>query len=227
MDPKAETSAMLWTGGKDSSLALYEANKSGCTIKTLVTFVPPNPNFLCHPISVMKRQADALLLPHKTIEVTQPIKQKYVNAVKSLKKELGITTLITGDLGAISGHINWIRECCEEADLKVITPLWGQRGSQIIKKLLRLKFTAVFSCVKAPWFDSDWLGSKLDSSTFEKLLSLSERTGIDICGEQGEYHTIILEGPIFQKNIRIDASQRRQKGPLMYLDVQELSLVSK
>jgi len=227
MDPKAETSAMLWTGGKDSSLALYEANKLGYTVKTLITFVPPNPNFLCHPISVMKRQADALLLPHKTIEVTQPLKQNYVKAIQSLKKELGITTLITGDLGEISGHINWIRECCEETDLKALTPLWGQRGSQIIEKLIKLKFTAVFSCVKEPWFDSDWLGGELDSSAFEKLLSLSKKTGIDICGEQGEYHTITLEAPMFQKNIRIDTSTRTRKGPLMYLEIQKLSLVSK
>ena len=74
-----QNAAMLWTGGKDSSMALYEANQNGYCVRCLVTFAPPEPNFLAHPLSFIKMQAQALALPHyvcpsarRSREVTRP-----------------------------------------------------------------------------------------------------------------------------------------------------------
>ena len=64
MNHPAANAAVLWTGGKDSALALHEARLNGCRVRCLVTFASPEPNFLAHPLAFMKLQATALALPH-------------------------------------------------------------------------------------------------------------------------------------------------------------------
>ena len=96
--------AVSWTGGKDSSLALHEAEASGCRINCLVTFAPSNERLLAHPVAFMKLQAQALGLPHHVIEVKEPFEQNYENAILSLKEGRGIDALVTGDIGEVAGQ---------------------------------------------------------------------------------------------------------------------------
>lgn len=222
----SESAAVLWTGGKDSSLALYEAKLLGYKIVGLITFVPREPVFLAHPINFMKYQAEALGLTYYTLEIDEPFKAGYEKAIYSLRKS-GIATLITGDIAEVDDHPNWIRECGRYSGVNVLSPLWGCGRYELINRILSYKFKVIFSCVKKPWFTDEWLGRKLDISCLEGLLTLSEMTGLDICGEQGEYHTLTLDGPIFQKSIVIDGYSKKAEGSLMYIDIQRMYLKNK
>ena len=102
--------AVLWTGGKDSALALHEAQIAGCSVRCLVTFAPPQPAFLAHPLSIMALQAQALALPHLVWPVREPFADDYEAGVRWLKETRGIDTVITGDIAEVAGHPNWIRE---------------------------------------------------------------------------------------------------------------------
>lgn len=217
--------AVLWTGGKDSSLALHEAEATGYPVKHLVTFVPLGAEFLAHPLSVMKYQAEALGLPHHTLEITEPFKESYENAIRTLKVRFDINTLITGDIAEADGRPHWITECSISSRVEVLTPLWGCDRQELIEQLLSRKFQVIFSCVKKPWFTIEWLGRELNKNSLGELLTLSIETGLDVCGEQGEYHTLVLDGPLFKKRIRIDKYSKETRGPLMYLHIQEVSLV--
>ena len=77
MTSPTTNAAVLWTGGKDSALALHEARQAGCRVRGLVTFAPPEPDFLAHPIAFMKLQAAALALPHWLWPVHEPFHESY------------------------------------------------------------------------------------------------------------------------------------------------------
>jgi diphthine-ammonia ligase len=151
-----------WTGGKDCALALYEAQARGYDIQALVTFVPKEPHFLAHPLSLMTSQAQALGLPHVLLEITPPFKKSYKKALQSLKKQFGITAVITGDIAEVCGLPNWLTECSKSLGIDVVMPLWGRNRKQLVSKLIQHKFHVIFSGVKTPWFSSRWVGKRLD-----------------------------------------------------------------
>jgi len=219
--------SVLWTGGKDSSLAFHEAQLNGFTIDSLITFTPANPIFLAHPIDFMKCQAEAIDLPHQLIEVKEPYKEGYKEAFRSLKEKQGVNMVITGDIDEVDGHPNWIAECGEHANIKVKMPLWKMNRLEVLKRLIRHRFKVIFSCVKNPWFTSDWIGKEITPSQIRRLAEINRTKGADICGEGGEYHTLVCDGPFFQKRISIDSFSTIQKDDLMYINIQELSLKDK
>lgn len=219
--------AVLWTGGKDCSLSLYLAGIFGYKIAELVTFVPKKGVFLAHPLHFMKYQAKALSLPHRQIVIKAPFMLSYKSAIRSLKEVDKIDALVAGDIAEVAGHPNWIRECCEESDIEALTPLWGIQREEVLEKLLSLGFKVIFSCVKKPWFSEDWLGRELDQNAVYDLRILGTATSLDICGEQGEYHTLVLDGPIFGKTIAVKDYSRCSKNSIMYLDVTSVVLDEK
>ena len=218
MPKKSNNAAVLWTGGKDSCLALYEAKLLGYEIASLVTFIPEGADFLAHPLDFMQYQAEALGLPHSKVKIHEPFKDGYEKAIHVLREEQGIGTLITGDIAEVEGYPNWIRECSRNPGVDVLTPLWGRDRREILNRLLSSGFKVIFSCVKSPWFTLEWVGRELDWDTYYKLCEISAETGLDICGEQGEYHTLALDGPPFKSGTQIKAYKKRATDSLMYME---------
>ncbi len=218
---------VLWTGGKDSSLALFEATLSDCEIVNLVTFVPQEANFLAHPLTFMKFQATALGLPHDVVEIRRPFKQGYEEAIRTIKREYGSQALVTGDIAEVAGLPNWIRECSQHSGMNVLTPLWGWNRIELLTRLVSCGFRTIFSCVKEPWFTDEWLGKEITKDCIERLRRMSEESGLDACGEQGEYHTLVLDGPPFTKEIRLNSFRRQQRDSFMFLEIQEVTLRDK
>lgn len=217
--------AVSWTGGKDSSLALYEAKMLGSMIDCLITFAPSQEMFLAHPLGFMALQAQALGLPHYVFEVEEPFDVGYEDAISSLKEKRGISTLVTGDIGEVAGHDpDWMVDRCARCGIDLIKPLWHRDRLELLNKLLSLKFNIVFSCVKKPWFTEEWLGLDLSPSSVEQLIEISRRTGLDICGENGEYHTVALDGPQFKKIIRVGSYSKHVADSVMYITLENVRL---
>jgi uncharacterized protein (TIGR00290 family) len=211
--------AVLWTGGKDSALALYEARLSGFTIVNLVTFIPDGADFLAHPLLIMDAQSQALNLPHRTLTISEPFQENYEKAIASIKTKYEVDTLVTGDIAEVDGFPNWIRECSQPSGMKVFTPLWEKDRKTILNRLLSLRFQVIFSGVKKPWLTEDWLGREITDSSLEQLRVLGRETGLDLCGEQGEYHTLVLDGPIFNKRIEIREYSKGISNDLAYMKI--------
>jgi diphthine-ammonia ligase len=216
--------AVLWTGGKDSCLALFEARCQGFQVEHLVTFAPAEAHFHAHPLAFVQLQARALSLPHHVMEVGEPYETTYQDAISTLRQRWGIQTLVTGDMGEVNGHPHWIRQRCEGSQTTVLTPLWGHCGAELLKRFILDGFKAIFSCVRQPWLTPDWLGRELDGEAVAELSALAERRGFDVCGEQGEYHTLVLDGPLFAQRICVDSWQAKSDGDLSYIVFGELSL---
>ena len=220
--------AVAWTGGKDSSLAFYEVERIGYKVDCLVTFAWSKETFQAHPLNFITLQAKALGLPHYTLNVTEPFDRGYEDALSSLKDQRGIDVLITGDIGEVANHDpNWLVERAARCNIEVIRPLWHSGGIEHLNRLLELGFKAVFACVKMPWFTDEWLGLELSPGLVERLRKMSEHTGLDVCGEQGEYHTIVVDGPQFRKRIQIQSYSKRVEGSAIYIVLGDLKLSEK
>lgn len=198
----------------------------GMHIRCLVTFVPRSPVFLAHPLPFMEQQALATGLPHVRLCVTEPFKESYHAAIRSLQLD-GIEALVTGDIAELAGHSNWIGECSRRLGMRVMRPLWGRDRAELLEKILALQFRVIFSCVKTEWIADDWLGRELDGHSVEELCALRQQTGLDLCGENGEYHTLVTDAPFFQERISIVEWSRQSEDSLAYMEIHRADLVAK
>lgn len=220
MNPDLANAAVLWTGGKDSALALHEAKRRHCQVRCLVTFAPPEPSFLAHPVSFMKLQAEALGLPHWLWPVSEPYAAGYEAGLRWLRDSQGIDTVITGDIAEVGGSPNWIRLRSQPVGMKVLTPLWGRDRLGLLQTLLAEKFRVIFSCVKTRWLDATWVGRELDPAAIAGLRALRELNGLDLCGEEGEYHTLVTDAPGFKHSLPVTGFRVRESAGLAYLEGQ-------
>jgi diphthine-ammonia ligase len=221
-----QSAAMLWTGGKDCSLALSEAGRDGYDVRCLVTFAPLNPNFLAHPPVFIKMQAQALALPHYILSIREPFEKSYETALCELRDKMSIRTVITGDIAEVNGSPNWIRERSRPVGMNVHTPLWGRDRLALLQQQLASGFKAIFSCVNTRWLAAGWVGRELDDSAIADLRGVRDRTGLDLCGEEGEYHTLVTDGPSFTRPIRIRSHSKRTMDLLAYMEIHELELAA-
>lgn len=224
VDPM-KNAAMLWTGGKDSSMALYEADQNGYCVSCLVTFAPPEPDFLAHPLAFIKMQAQALALPHHVFPISAPFEKSYETSLCRLRDEMGINCVVTGDIAEVDGNPNWIRERSRPVGMSVHTPLWGRDRNALLRELLDRGFKARFSCVRTRRLNESWIGRELDCSAIAELRIIRERTGLDLCGEEGEYHTMVIDGPQFTRGIDIRSYSKRVADSLAYMEIHELELI--
>jgi len=94
---------LLWSGGKDAMQALCHAREAGHQVVALVTFAPPAPRFLAHPLSQVRRQAAALALPHRLVTIEAPFDLGYERALAALKEEWQLDGVVTGDIDSVGG----------------------------------------------------------------------------------------------------------------------------
>ncbi len=225
MNHPTQDAAVLWTGGKDSVLALHEARRDGYRLRCLVTFAPPEPDFLAHPLALMKLQAEALGLPHLLWPVRPPFAEGYEAGLRWLQETMGIGTVVTGDIAEVGGYPNWIRERSRPVGMGVLTPLWGRDRLAVLQRLLALRFGVVFSCVKTRWLPAvPWVGRELDTAAIADLCALREQNGLDLCGEEGEYHTLVTAAPDFSRSLRLVTARVRERDDLAYLDIERAEL---
>lgn len=199
MTARPDRVAVLWTGGKDCALALDSVRRSGAEIE-LVTFAPPGAAFRAHPPPVLGEQASALSLPWRVVEVTAPYEDGYVRALRRLVDE-GVRRVVTGDIDRVDGRPNWIRERAAGLPLAVATPLWGRDRESLLADLSARGFVAVVSCTRPPLAPS-LCGRVLDAAALDEI----RRAGADLSGENGEYHTLVVDGPGFAWPLVLDAA---------------------
>lgn len=218
--------AVLWSGGKESCLACHKAMTQGCDVTCIVTFVGNRP-FLCHPLPLMSLQSKAIGIQHFKVKIKEPYRKEYRKAISHLIKTNGIEGVVTGDISFTNSiHRNWIKNICEGLDIHLIRPLWSLHPYQILNEVISQRFRAIFTCVRQPWFDEGWLGCELDRDRLKRLKALNDEYGINLCGEKGEYHTMVIDAPIFKEAIQISKFSK-EKNSLLFIKINEFSLRSK
>lgn len=219
--------AVSWSGGKDSCLAYQKAIAQGHEVGSIITFLWENPS-VAHPIRIIDLQAKTMRVKQVKMEVREPYFEQYRKAIAHITEEERIEGIVTGDMAIVDPfHGNWMENVCKNLGVKVIKPLWNADRRQIIEELLYQGIRAVFSCVKQPWFSVEWIGRELNWKSLEELEALREKSGMDLCGENGEYHTIILDAPFFDEAIEISKYTKEKRNGTFFINIEEISLKPK
>jgi uncharacterized protein (TIGR00290 family) len=232
-----------WSGGKDSCLACYKAIQSGCQIASLVNFISAEfkrVSFHGTPAKLIQMQADAIGIPLLQKEVhPEDYEPAFKEAVRSLVASseqrvanknphtslpatgYSIKGMIFGDI-YLQEHRQWTTRVCNELGIKAIEPLWGIRTEDILDEFINLGFKSVIISAKASLINKEWIG-KLISHEFIRYLK-KEKPHVDICGESGEYHTFVFDGPLFKKPVKIAKQEVIEKetpyGRWYFLDIE-------
>jgi diphthine-ammonia ligase len=167
-------------------------------------------------------------IPHLEVKIKEPYREGYRKAISHLMKTEGIKGIVTGDIYVVDDiHGLWMESVCKGLEIDVIMPLWGQDTRMILNEEVSEGFRAMFTCVKQPWFDEEWPGRELSKSSVKDLLALVDTYGIDPCGEKGEYHTMVIDGPIFKEAIEISKFSKGKKNTRLFIRISEFSIKSK
>jgi diphthine-ammonia ligase len=193
--------ASSWSGGKDSCLACYKALAQGYEIKYLVNFISREFKRCCfHGIEarLIKVQAELIGIPLIQKEVTQDMKEYEKEFKEALSGLKGIDSMVFGDI-YLDEHKDWVERVCSDLGIAAVEPLWNSSTERLIEEFIDLGFKAIVVSCQADKFNSDFVGSFIDKALLADLKSRD----ICPCGENGEFHTLVLDGPIFKKRIEI------------------------
>lgn len=216
-----------WSGGKDCCLALNRAVGSGLEVRYLANTVSDDgERSRSHGISaaVIKKQAEALGIPI----IQQPTgdddyEARFVKMLEAFKHE-GIDGGVFGDID-FNAHREWIERVCAKASITPHLPLWLEDQKKLIGEFIDAGFVAVVVAVKADLLDREVLGRKVDRQFLAYLEELNN--GITPCGEAGEYHTLVIDGPLFKKRLEITNSRKVTRGDHHFLEILEVELKNK
>lgn len=218
--------AVSWSGGKDSCFAYYKALQAGHKAKYLFNTISDDFHRVrFHGVDrgVIQKQADVLaiqLLQRET--AADQYEVDYIESLRYLKRQ-NIDGLICGDIH-LAHSLTWAKKVTRKAQLQLFEPLWSKKPEDIFQEFLAAGFEAVVVSTQASLLDAGWVGRKLDQTFLEDI---KQHRNIDICGENGEYHTLVLNGPIFRQKINITASQKVFRSGYWFLDIQNYQLQQK
>ena len=203
---------VLFSGGKDSCLALQKAFDHGFSIKYLLTILPSSSDsYMYHKpdTKLLEAQYKVLNIKPKPKLVTQKSKSKKEEELSDLKKALSlikqednVDTIVIGGI-ASTYQGDRINSIANDLGLKVYAPLWDYTSERLWKELLEKKFKIIITKIASP-LPREWIGKPIDNKTYEELKQLSLKYGFDTSFEGGDAETAVLDMPLFDKEIKID-----------------------
>jgi diphthine-ammonia ligase len=215
-----------WSGGKDCCQSAYLAKQAGHDLKYLINMINPELERSCsHGISTywISVQAEALGIP--LIQQTTDGKNyeaQFIAALKKMRAE-GVTHGVFGDID-FNPHREWDENVCKAADIELLMPLWLGDQNQIALDFINQGFKSVIIATRADLLGEEWLGRMFDKQFLQDIAKLDN---ISPCGEAGEFHSLVVDGPLFQKRMVIQESTRIKRENHWFLDIQKCDLVEK
>ncbi|HYU05702.1 MAG TPA: diphthine--ammonia ligase [Thermoplasmata archaeon] len=196
--------AALFSGGKDSTYATYLAMQRGWDVTHLLSIVPEDrdsmlfhvPNLHLTPLL-----AKAMGLPLLQ-ESASAGEAGELEALRRIFARVQVDGVVVGAIASDYQHER-VNRVAAETGLRVFAPLWRHDPRRLVRDYLAAGMEIVFSSVSAEGLDASWLGRRWDDGVVEDLLRLQDRRGVHPCGEGGEFETLVLEGPMFSKRVRV------------------------
>jgi uncharacterized protein (TIGR00290 family) len=216
--PLTQLSVCSWSGGKDSALALRVAIDHGARPTTLLTMLDESgERSRSHglPLAVLEAQADALGLELVTRAASWAgYTDAFVEALALLRAS-NHSQCIFGDID-IAAHREWCEDVCTRAGLSACHPLWQRDRRELFHELLERRFAAMIVVVRARTLDRSFLGRMLNHDVLAEL----EALGIDACGENGEFHTLVTDGPQFARPLDVRLSREYAVADCLALELE-------
>ena len=220
--------AVLFSGGKDSCLALHKAMQKE-EVVYLLTVISKNPeSFMFHTpnIHLTEVQAKAIGLPLISV-TTEGEKEKELEELKEVirkaKEELGIEGVVTGTIESVY-QATRIQKICDSLGLWCFNPLWQKSQKEVLEELVENSFEVLITGVFAEPFGKEWLGKRIDRETVKKLV---ETEGINPAGEGGEIETTVVDAPFFRKKIEVKSYEIKFERNSGVMEIKKTELVEK
>lgn len=204
-------SVILYSGGKDSTMALYESQKNGDEVYALLAMVSRNKeSYMFHvpDIHMVDYCSAAMEIPSIDV-LTDGIKEEELNDLEeTLKrlKEKGVEAVYSGALESVYQKSR-IDKICEKLELKSIAPLWHKDPVEYMKEIVNQGFEVIITSVSAYGLTKEWLGKTITTDTIDELIELNKKYGIHPAFEGGEAETLVIDGPMFDRKIVIDEAE--------------------
>ena len=215
-----ESVLMSWSGGKDSAVALHALQREGREIAGLMTMVAGDADRVSvHgvPRALVRRQAEALGLPlFEVVLPSRPSNVAYEAAIGALfdaQRAAGVGTVAFGDL--FLEDIRAYRDgLCARLGMRPIYPVWGRATRGFAADGLAAGFRTVLCCVDLARLDLSFAGREFDTALLADLPA-----GVDPCGENGEFHTCVVAGPMFVHRLAVTTGERVERDGYAYCDL--------
>jgi diphthine-ammonia ligase len=212
-----------WSGGKDSCLAAYLALSQGYKISHLVNFISQEfkrVSFHGTEARLIQLQSQAMGIPLLQKQTTwEGYETEFKEAVSSLLPQ-GVKGMVFGDI-YLDQHREWVERVCGEIGIEAVEPLWNKDTESVFTDFIDAGFEAVIVSASDELIDRGWVGKRLDRN----FMGYLKAKKIDLCGENGEYHTLVVNGPLFQRRIEITESKTIHRDNHWLLDTIKYRLV--
>ena len=201
---------LSYSGGKDCILAMYRKIKEGWTpVALLTTIKKSSPESWTHGLTfdLLEEVSKSLDLPIIYVECEASEYEERFEDKLRIAKDMGAETVVYGDID-IELHKKWGVDRAENSGLNYEFPLWQEDREKLVHEFIDSGFKALIKKVNLNYMSSDFLGKTLTKDLIEEI----KATGSDACGENGEYHTFVYDGPIFKNKIDINIEDvKREK----------------
>jgi uncharacterized protein (TIGR00290 family) len=208
-----------WSGGKDSALACYNAmrNNKREIVYLLNMLAEDGRQSRSHHLSadILKYQAEAIGIPIVQRQATwQGYEEEFKKVIADFRKK-GVQAGVFGDID-VKEHRDWVERVCQESGLEAMLPLWQRSRESLMEEFIAAGFKAVIVTVRLESMDSQWLGRELDAQFLKDMRCLPQ---VDLCGENGEYHTFVYDGPFFKRPVDFILGNRILKDTHAFLEL--------
>jgi uncharacterized protein (TIGR00290 family) len=172
-----------------------------------------------HGISsrLLRLQAEAIGIPIIQRKTTwKTYEEEFKKSVSDFERE-GLRVGVFGDID-LREHRDWVERVCKEMEIEPILPLWKGKREDLLKEFIQAGFKAIVVVTNARFLGQEWLGRQINKEFIEELKTLGN---IDLCGEKGEYHTFVYDGPIFKRPVEFIAGKKILKNKHWFLELNE------
>ncbi len=220
-----EKTAASWSGGKDSCLALWRTLRAGAKVDYLLNTVRKDSGRVAfHGVlaSLVQAQADAIGIPlvQKTVG-DDDYREVFLAGLDQLRSA-GVSRMVFGDMD-IQQNRQWCEDVCASAGLTAHFPLWAGDQRKLLSEFIQAGFGAVVVCVDSRYFDERDLGRVVDEGWLQDLdRGRDGKKRSTYCGENGEYHTFVYDGPTFKRSIRFSLGEHVSRTGHWLVDLEPL-----
>jgi len=207
----------MWSGGKDSALALWRARRDGLQVDWLVNIydrASQRVRFHATPIEAIACQAAVAGVRLVTVPTDWDTFDASLRETFAALLEQGCRGIVFGDIHLIDVRA-WYEERTNAAGLEHVEPLWGEPPAALLAEFVANGGRAVLTCIETAKLDLSWLGRLIDERFVRDIAALD----VDPCGENGEYHSFAYSGPFFKAAVPWRPGERRDDGRFAQLDV--------
>ncbi|TJX15615.1 diphthine--ammonia ligase [Tissierella creatinini] len=194
-----------YSSGKDSTLAIYRAISQGLIpMELIITYNVDKERSWFHgiPQHVLDNISKQIDIPISLIKTKGEEYEKNFEAKLLDAKKKGAEVCIFGDID-LEAHLEWCTDRCKAVGLEAYFPLWKESRKSLVYEFIDLGFKTIITVVDSSRMPEDFVGKILTREVAAEI----EKSGADICGENGEYHTFVFDGPLFKNKVEFEIGE--------------------